>query len=259
MMYKYMKLKKNIKGDMMILKNILSIFLVLIVVGLLVSCESSSKANGSPPKPQFPENFTWEGRWLVPDLDVDVSFSWHGNNGDLQMIAGGEDERIHFTNLIYEDYLYTYTLKWPGVVPPRPDDDCICLGKLPLKVLNECLAKARYVGAEILLEEEERYVEHFRISVILGEQKSKPNALRFPLMEGDFYVDQEDSTKMWKVLHYGYQNALDPALDEWAVMQKLENTPGEIDFPEECEKDRLRCTKEGSVFENEEDFPIFCR
>jgi hypothetical protein len=258
MMYKHIILSdENSKGDVMILKNMLSIFLVLIVVGLLVSCESSSKANGSPPKPQFPENFKWEGRWIVDDLDVDVSFSWHGSNGDLQMIAGGEDEKIHFTNLIYNDHLYTFTLKWPGVVPPTADDNCVCLGKLPLEVLNGCLAYSRYVGAEILLEEEERYVEHFRISVVLGDSESKPDAFRLPIMEGDFYVDQEDSTRMWKVLHYGLQNALDPALDEWAVMESIEDTPGEINFPAECEEVRAECETKGSVFENEE--VIFCR
>jgi hypothetical protein len=173
------------------------------------------------------------------------------------MIAGGEDEKIHFTNLIYDDYLYTFTLKWPSVIPPDADDICLCLGKLSLEVLNGCLANSRYVGAEILLEEEERYVEHFRISVVLGESESKPNAVRFPFMEGDFYVDQEDSTKMWKVLHYGVQNLLDPALDEWAVMQKIENTPGEINFPDECQEARQKCTADGSVFENEGE--IYCK
>ena len=236
----------------MVLKNILSLFIVLLMVGLLVSCESSTKANGSPPKPQFPENFKWEGRWIVKDLGIDVSFSWHGNNGDLQMTAGGEDETIHFTNLIYDGYLYTYTLKWPGVIPPLEDDNCLCLGKLTREVLNECLTNSRYVGAEVLLEEEEHYVDHFRISVVLGEDESIPHAIRAPIMEGDFYVDQEDSTRMWKVLHYGFQNLLDPALDEWAVMQKFEDTPGGINFPIECED---KCTENESVFKVD----IFCR
>jgi hypothetical protein len=53
-------------------------------------------------------------------------------------------------------------------------------------------------------------------------------------MEGDFYVDQEDSSKFWKVLHFGLQNLLDPALDEWAVMQKFKDTAGEVTFPAEC-------------------------
>jgi hypothetical protein len=72
----------------------------------------------------------------VKDLDVDVSFSWHGNNGDLQMIAGGEDEKIHFTNLIYDDYLYTFTLKWPSVIPPDADDNCLCLGTLIIPIMD---------------------------------------------------------------------------------------------------------------------------
>jgi hypothetical protein len=233
------------KGDVMRLKNILTLFLLIITLGLMVSCENSSKANGDPPKPQFPENFKWEGRWIVKDLGIDVPFSWHGNNGNLQMTAGGDDYAIHFTNLIYDDFLYTYTSKWPGVIPPLADDNCLCLGKLPLEVLNGCLANARFVGQEILLEEEERYIDHFRLSVVLGDSESIPNPVRLPIMEGDFYVDQEDSGKFWKVLHYGLQNLLDPALDEWAVLQTVENTPGEINFPPECEG---KCKNDNPAF-----------
>jgi hypothetical protein len=46
---------------------------------------------------------------------VEVPFTWHGNDGNLQMIAGGESSPIHFTNLIYDGTLYTLTYKWPGV------------------------------------------------------------------------------------------------------------------------------------------------
>jgi hypothetical protein len=227
-----------------VLKNILSLFIVFLTVGLLVSCESSSKATGSPPKPQIPQNFKWEGRWIVKDLGVDVPFSWHGNNGDLQMIAGGEEHPIHFTNLIYDDHLYTLTYKWPDVIPPLPDNDCICIGRLPLEELNLCLANSRYVGAEILLEESERYVNHFRVSVVL-DVTAGPPPFRIPTMEGDFYVDQEDSSRIWKLLHFGFQNLLDPALDEWAVMQEFEDTEGEVTFPPECIG---KCTNDDPAF-----------
>lgn len=230
--------------------KVLHLILVFIALGLLVSCENSSKANGDPPKPQFPENFNWEGRWIVRDLDVDVPFTWQAVNGDVQMIAGGENYPIHFTNLIYDEFLYTLTYKWPGTVPPLPSNDCICVGKLPLKDLNKCLASSRYVGAEVLLEEAERYVDHFRISVVLGSPVSAPPPTplpidRIPIMQGDFYVDQEDSNNFWKVLHFGFQNLLDPALDEWAVMQEFKDSPGEINFPPEC-KDK--CTNNDPAF-----------
>ncbi len=59
------------------------------------------------------------------------------------------------------------------------------------------------------------------------------------------------------MLHYGVQNILDPALDEWAVMESIENIPGEINFPDECEEIRLECEAMDSVFENEGG--IFCK
>ncbi len=208
--------------------------LALLALALFIACDSSTNATGPPPAPQLPRDFQWEGRWVVSDLGVNVPFTWQGNDGDVQMIAGGEEHEIYFTNVIYDGYLYTLTYKWPEIVPPRPDDDCVCLGQFDLDVLNACLAKSRYVGAEILEETEPRSVHHFRIGVVL-EFTPPPMPDRFALMTGDFYVDQEDSTKFWKVLHFGYQNLLDPALDEWAVMDKFEDTPGEVTLPAECE------------------------
>lgn len=208
---------------------------------LLIACDSdsSSKANGPPPVPQLPQNFNWEGRWVVRDLNVDVPFTWVGKDGNVQMIAGGPEYPIHFTNLIYNDELYTLTYKWPDTVPPGPDDDCVCLGRLPLDELNRCLAGSRFVGPEILLEEVERHVNHFRISVVFGSPVPGPPPPplpldRVPIMQGDFYVDQGDPSRIWKVLHFGYQNVLDPALDEWAVMQEFKDTAGEVTLPEAC-------------------------
>jgi hypothetical protein len=208
--------------------------LALLALLLLVGCDSSSKATGSPPAPQLPRDFQWEGRWVVSDLGINVPFTWQGKDGNVQMIAGGEEYPIHFTNLIYDDHLYTLTYKWPDTVPPLPANDCICIGRLTLDEFNLCLNSSRYVGAEILLEDTELFVNHFRISVVVGDSETKPNPIRVPIMEGDFYVDQEDSSKFWKVLHFGFQNLLDPALDEWAVMMKFNNTPGEVTLPAEC-------------------------
>lgn len=208
--------------------------LALLALLLLAGCDSSSKAMGPPPAPQLPRDFQWEGRWIVSDLGIDVPFSWQGNDGDVQMVARGEEYPVHFTNLIFDGHLYTLTYKWPDTVPPLPDNDCVCIGRLPLDEFNRCLASSRYVGAEVLIEEEERYVNHFRISVVFGDSETKPGPVRVPIMEGDFYVDQEDSSKIWKVLHFGFQNLLDPALDEWAIMQEFKDTAGEVTLPEEC-------------------------
>ena len=37
------------------------------------------------------------------------------------MIAGGPDDPIHFTNILFDGRLYTLTYKWPDTVPGRVD------------------------------------------------------------------------------------------------------------------------------------------
>ena len=68
----------------MILKNISLLFLAFLALLLTASCESSTSATGSPPKPQIPQNFQWEGRWIVKDLDIDVPFTWYGKDGMVE-------------------------------------------------------------------------------------------------------------------------------------------------------------------------------
>jgi len=192
----------------------------------------SPAGNGTLSSPQFPRDFQWEGRYIVSDLDVDVPFSWQGNDGNGQMIAGGEQDPIYFTNLLWNDKLYTKTYKWPSTVPPA-SDECVCLGTFTLEQLNACLSSSRYVGTEILQDKRPRRVHHFRIAVVVPVSPP-PHPFTIALMEGDVYVDEEDSSKFWKVLHFGYQNILDPALDEWIVMQKFKATPGEVTVPDDC-------------------------
>jgi hypothetical protein len=208
--------------------------LALLASALLAGCDASTTASEPPSAPQLPTNFQWEGRWIVRDLGVDVPFTWHGKDGDTQMIAGGAEEAIHFTNLVYDGRLYTLTYKWPDTVPPLPSDDCVCLGRLTLAELNLCLSSSRFVGAEILQEREPRRVHHFRVSVVFGDPEPQPTYVRAPIMQGDFYVDENDSSEFWKVLHFGFQNVLDPALDEWAVMHRFEDTAGHVELPAEC-------------------------
>jgi len=55
-----------------------------------------------------------------------------------------------------------------------------------------------------------------------------------PVNGSRFLCWWKDSSKFWKVLHFGYQNLLDPALDEWIVMRKFKDTAGEVTVPDDC-------------------------
>lgn len=223
---------------------------ILALLTLALVVDAPSGATEPPLPPRLPRDFQWEGRYIVRDLGVDVPFTWHGRDGNLQMIAGGAPaDPIHFTNVLFDGWLYTLTYRWPDTVEPPPDPKCVCLGRLTLDTLNACLATSRYVGTEIL-RDERLNVHHFRVSVVLGEPGLKPDAFRLPIMQGDFYVDRGDSSKLWKVLHYGLQNLLDPALDEWIVMHRFRETAGEVALPAGCAG-----TCKHSLF----DLPLFCR
>jgi len=206
---------------------------------------ASAKA---PPPPQFPKNFVGKGRYLVPDLGVDVPLTWEGNGGDSQMIAGGDTYPIYFTNIIAGGYLYTLTYKFPGIAR-RP---CSRVGPFTLDALNTFLKSARYVGPETLDGKPSRHVNHWRVGVVWEPPPSVlPPALATPvggtpagaegapvlrigLMEGDFYTDQKDATTFWKVLHFGVQNLYDPELDEWAVLSSFAHRAGKVTVPAEC-------------------------
>lgn len=183
--------------------------------------ESAQHAAASAAKapPRFPKSFNAKGRYLVPDLDIDVPFTWRGKGGDSQMIAGSEDDPIHFTNVISGGNLYTLTYKWPDI-SRRP---CSNVGPFSVDALNTFLESARFVGAETLDDSKLRHVNHWRVGVVWE-----------PLMEGDFYVDQDDPTTFWKVLHFGLQNLYDPQLDEWMVIDSWKHKPGKVTLPEEC-------------------------
>ena len=42
---------------------------------------------------------------------MNVPFTWQGSGGNSQMTAGGENDPIYFTNLIFGNSLYTITYK----------------------------------------------------------------------------------------------------------------------------------------------------
>jgi hypothetical protein len=207
----------------------------LLTFALLVAYASLASAGSAPTPPRLPRNFQWKGRYLVPDLGVDVPFSWQGKDGNLQMIAGsnGKDP-IYFSNVLYDDELYTVTYRWPDIVVPDPVP-CDCLGGLTLEKLNGCLNTSRYVGPEILADRKLKLANHFRISVVLGDSETKPDPVRLPIMQGDFYVDQGNPGKFLKVLHFGLQNLLDPALDEWILLKEFRTTAGDVTLPAECQ------------------------
>jgi hypothetical protein len=111
--------------------------------GSLTACSRAAVGTYADPRPpQLARNFSWTGRYEVPDLGVEVPFTWNGNDGNLQMIAGGESSQIHFTNLVYDGTLYTLTYKWPDV-ERRP---CSPLGPFTLNDLNKALENARLSG-----------------------------------------------------------------------------------------------------------------
>lgn len=200
---------------------------------------------GDPSPPQLPDDFTWTGRYQVPDLDVEVPFTWHAKDGDLQMIAGGEDHPIHFTNIIHDGALYTLTYEWPDI-PRMP---CSPIGPYTLDDLNAGLEEASFVGAEILEDQEPRNVFHYRSASavevpaeMLGLPDDAPIA-RVPIMSGDIYVDREDPAVIWKLLHFGVQNLYDVNLDEWIVIDEVSDAPGEVSLPQEC-ADEAAATEE---------------
>ena len=208
---------------------------ITLVVGVTATAALGA-GSSSPSPPKLPNDFTWTGRYLVPDLDVDVPFTWTGKDGDTQMIAGSEDDPIHFTNVIDAGQLYTLTYKWPGI-ERRP---CSPIGPFTVADLNKGLADARFVGPEILEQPNRRRVHHFRASVVVEVPAEilppieGVGPLRLPLMAGDIYTDRRDPQKFWQVLQFGIQNLYDPDQDEWIVIDKISRRPGKVELPDEC-------------------------
>ncbi|MFD5507129.1 hypothetical protein ACFWIB_05055 [Streptomyces sp. NPDC127051] len=185
----------------------------------------------TPPPPRLPRDFRGKGKWIVEDLDITVPFTWEGRDGDSQMVAGGPQYPIWFTNLIYHDTLYTLTYKWPGLT----EHPCSRIPDFNLEALNQGFEKARFVGRETLRRPHaQRQVNHWRVGVVLP-QLPPGNHPRLPLALGDIYVDEGDRGTFWQVLQFGIQNLYDPELDEWLVMDTFEHRPGTVTLPQLCE------------------------
>lgn len=205
-----------------------------------------------PKPPKLPRNFRWKGRYIVPDLidpetgkiGVDVPLIWNGNNGNVQMIAGSENDPIFFTNLIFNGKLYTYTYKWPCLQPEflPPLEPCRPLLDFTLEDLNDLFATSFFVGPEILEEKTShdghhcRRVNHFRLAIAFPPNLPPGFQIRIPFLEADIYVDRKDPSKIWKLLHFGFQNLYDPNLDEWIVIEEMKDGPGKIKLPPACRR-----------------------
>lgn len=201
-------------------------------------CEKNCQKNkkciniySRPKPPRLPHNFSWCGHYFVPDLNLEVPFVWNGDNGNIQMTAGSADYPIWFTNLIYNGFLYTLTYKWPGLTG---EQKCVKLFPFTLDDLNTIFASAVFVGPEIIEQNGKCInVHHFRLSIVLP-QLPPGNHFRLPITSADIYVDNNNPSIFWKVLHFGFQNILDPHLDEWIIMKKFKDRAGEVVLPCQC-------------------------
>jgi hypothetical protein len=186
----------------------------------------------TPRPPVLPANFQGTGRYIVRDLNVDVPFTWQGSNGNSQMIAGGPQYPIWFTNLIYRNTLYTLTYKWPNI-PLNRNRRCDKIESFSRQTLNSLLKTSRFVGPEILQGVPDRHVDHWRVGVVAGSTRPG-KAGRLPIALGDIYVDQKDPGQWWQVLQFGLQNLYDPQLDEWFTMRTFSHRPGTVTLPRTC-------------------------
>lgn len=188
-----------------------------------------------PSFPRLPRNFCWSGHYIIPDLKMTVPFTWTGNNGNSQMIAGNTDYPVWFTNIIYNGVLYTNTYKWPSLKDDEKNKCVKVLDPFTIDDLNTFFASSSYVGEEVLKDNGTcQRVNHFRLSIALP--KLPPgNFDRLPILSADIYVDQKDSTKFVKVLHFGLQNKFNPNLDEWFTINKFRDIPGKVNLPCSCE------------------------
>ncbi len=110
---------------------------------------------------------------------------------------------------------------------------CTPVPGISLKWLNKQLRKeSRFVGREVLQGSPDRYVNHWRIGVVL----QIPGVIFLPINIGDNYVDQQNNKQWWQILGFGFQNAYDPDLDEWGKMDSWKFKPGKVKLPKVCPK-----------------------
>lgn len=220
----------------LVLKFLLCGSLVTMVAGcVLAPAVSTGSPTGRPVPPRLPKNFDAQGRYLVPDLGIDVPFTFRGSDDNVKMVAGGQNYPIWFMNIIYgkpgqPKKLYTVTYRWPGVTQKTP---CGAIGNIGRGSLNSWLARSSFVGREVLQGNPNRYVNHWRVTAVLPALPPG-SFFRLPIALGDVYVDQKNPTTWWKVLHFGFQNLFDPEFDEWFELDTFRHKPGKVTLPKGC-------------------------
>ena len=184
----------------------------------------------TPRPPRLPRNFRGHGKWIVRDMGITVPFSWRARDGNMKMVAGGPDDPIWFTNLIWHNTLYTLTYRWPNVTDNRCHQ---AEGFFNLHLLNQGLKTSRFVGREVLVGHPRRRVNHWRAGVVWP---NLPPGIfpRLPLALADLYVDRHNRGTFWQVLQFGVQNLYDPELDEWLRMDTFRHQPGRVGLPGRC-------------------------
>lgn len=211
----------------------------VLLAGLIATGVSGSaataKPQSTPQPPRIPRDFDAKGRYLVPDLGINVPFTYRGSNGNLKMTAGGRNQPIWFMNIVYgkpgkQKKLYTVTYRWPGVTQNVP---CGAIGDFSRQSLNAWLARASFVGREILQGTPNRYVNHWRVTATFPALPPG-NFLRLPIALGDIYVDQRNPATWRQVLHFGFQNLFDPEFDEWFELDTFKHRPGKVTLPKGC-------------------------
>jgi hypothetical protein len=203
----------------------------MVVTAGVILVGATTQAWATPRPPHLPRNFRGQGVWIVRDMGITVPFSWRGRDGNFRMVAGGPDDPIWFTNLIWHNTAYTLTYRWPNVTDHR----CHRVeGFFNLHLLNQAFKTGRFVGRETLHQRgQRRQVNHWRVGLVL------PNLppgifLRFPIALGDIYVDRQNRGTFWQVLQFGFQNLYDPELDEWLRMDTFRHKPGQVGLPARC-------------------------
>ncbi len=207
-----------------------------VLVALILAPGALAARASSPEPPRIPKSFTAKGRYLVPDLGINVPFRYFGSRGNSKMVAGGRNHPIWFMNAIHgrpgePKQLYTVTFRWPGVVQAVP---CGAIpGSFSRRTMNAWLARASFVGRETIGGRKRRRVNHWRVT---GTFPALPpgNFVRLPIALADIYVDRRNPAKIRKVLHFGVQNLYDPSLDEWFRLDRFKLRPRRVTLPRSC-------------------------
>ena len=215
-----------------------------------VSASAASVVGRAARRRKLPRDFVAKGRYIVPDLGIDVPFTWEGHDGDSQMIAGSDDvpdplhQRHRRRTALHADVQVARARAAPLLRGRRVHPGGF----------NQFLATSRYAGAEILVGKPNRRVHHFRAGVVWEPPPSvvPPDVLTPVGGTPDIgtggrrsgAADPAHARRLLRrprrpddvppVLHFGVQNLYDAELDEWMVMKTFRHRPGTVDLPDEC-------------------------